>query len=318
MTVGFAAATWFNDQPVIMVASDARISVGADSVLTDVGVKTYELGGACAAVASGAARPPMMAAEVCRSVVESHNRSTPERRVNFLDTVRLFAYFLKRTASPQEPPSQVATAGFLTDGTPCLALVTIAPGFNKAGFISCPKGSTQALPVGTSEGKALLLRSIEAAKREGRPRLGSPVATILYMAKHAGAFRSVGGGIAVGACKGGGGNFSWPIVEIDGRRYLRGIDVTDSYRPNWPPPEVIAYDDSWCASLDHRVALMDNDFSPDKVIGSIPSIDIDAIDAASVFMQHNEPTEWSSGSLAMLTPGQPIGGANTPPSGTAR
>ena len=121
MTLGFAAATWFDDQPVVMVASDARVSAGTDSVLTDGGVKTYELGGACAAVAAGAARPPIMAAEVCRSLVEHHNRCNPERRVNFLNTVRLFAYFLKQTASAQESPSQVAVAGFLTDGTPCLS-----------------------------------------------------------------------------------------------------------------------------------------------------------------------------------------------------
>lgn len=299
MTLGFAAATWFEDQPVVMVASDARISAGTDSVLTDVGVKTYELGGACAAVAAGAARPPMMAAEVCRSAVEHHNRCNPERKVNLLDTVRMFAYFLKQTASRHEPPSQVAVAGFLTDGTPCLALVTIAPGFNKAGFISCPKGSTKAVPVGASDGKTLLLRSIEAAKQEGLPRLGCPVAALLYMAKHEGAFKTVGGGIAVGMCKGGGESFLWPIVEIDGRRYMRGIDVTESYRPNWPPPEVIHYDDSWCAALDQRVATMDNDFSPEKVIGSMPAIDIDEIDPASVFLTHDEPPEWSRGSLAL-------------------
>ena len=215
-----------------------------------------------------------------------------------LDTVRLFAYFLKQTASPKEPASQVAVAGFLTDGTPCLALVTIAPGFNKAAFISCPKGSTKAVPVGAMEGKVLLLRSIEAAKKEGRPRLGSPVAALLYMAKHDGAFKTVGGGIAVGMCKGIGENFSWPIVEIDGRRYLRGLDVTDSYRPNWPTPEVIDYDDSWYAALDQRVATMDNDFSSQNVIGSMPAIDIDEIDPACVFLTHNEPAEWSSGSVA--------------------
>lgn len=296
MTLGFAAATWFDDQPVVMVASDARIS-RTNSVLTDVGIKTYELGGACAAVAAGASRPPMMAAEVCRSVVDSHNRRTPERRINLLDTVRLFAYFLKRTSTAEEPPNEVAVAGYLGDGTPCLALVTIAPDFKKAGFISCPKGATFAVPVGVSDGKSLLLRSIAAAKEEGRPRLGSPVASLFYMAKHAGAFKTVGGGIAVGHCKRGDSGFSWPIVEIDGRRYLRGVDVTDSYRPNWPEPEVIEYDESWCAALDRRVALMDNGFSPEAIGGSIPAIDIDTIDPASVFITHDEPPEWSLGSL---------------------
>src|SRR5678816_2481927 len=94
-----------------------------------------------------------------------------ESRANVLSTVRLFAYFLRRTASARES-NQVAAAGFLANGTPCLAIMTIAPGFNKVGFISCLKGSTKAVPVGTSDAAVLLLRSIEAAKEERRPRLG--------------------------------------------------------------------------------------------------------------------------------------------------
>ena len=297
MTLGFAGATWFDDgRPAVMVASDSRVSVPG-GVLTDVGVKTYELGGACAAVAAGAARPPMMAAEVSRSVIETNNRLTPEKRVNFLDTVRLFGYFLGQTASDSER-SEVAVAGFLGDGTPCLALIRMAPGYKKAGFISCPKGATVVVPVGVLEGQRLLLRSVDAAKKEGLPRFGRPVATLFYMAKHEGAFSSVGGGLALGHCRGGETNFTWPIIEIAGRRYLRGIDVTDSYRPNWPQPEVIDYDESWCAKLDQAVAVTSDDqFSPESMGGSIPSIDLDQIDPTMVFAMHNEPPEWSCGSV---------------------
>jgi hypothetical protein len=278
-----------------VVASDSRVSLPT-AVLTDVGVKTYELGGSSAAVVAGAARPPMMAAEVTRSVIDNHNRRTPERRVNFLDTVRLFGYFLGRTASENES-NEVAVAGFLSDGTPCLALIRMAPGYKKAGFISCPKNATFVVPVGVSDGKRLLLRSVEAAKKEGRPRFGSPIATLFYMTQHEGAFSSVGGGLAVGNCIGGQENFTWPIVEIAGRRYLRGIDVTDSYRPNWPAPEVIAYDESWCATLDQAVSLMDDDFSPENMGGSIPSLDLNEVDATNVFVMHIEPPGWSEGSV---------------------
>jgi len=238
----------------------------------------------------------MMAAEVTRSVIENHNRRTPEKRINFLDTVRLFGYFLGRTTSENET-NEVAVAGFLADRTPCLALVRMAPSFKKAGFISCPKDATFVVPVGIPEGKRLLLRSVEAAKKEGLPRFGAPVATLFYMAKHEGAFASVGGGLAVGNCRGDEDNFTWPIVEIAGRRFLRGIDVTDSYRPNWPPPEVIGYDEAWCAKLDQAVALTDDDFSPEKMGGSIPSLDLDEVDATNVFVQSIEPPEWSSGSV---------------------
>lgn len=295
MTLGFAGATWFDGRPAVVVASDSRVSLPT-AVLTDVGIKTYEIGGSSAAVAAGAARPPMMAAEVTRSVIDNHNRRTPERRVNFLDTVRLFGYFLSRTASDKES-NEVAVAGFLSDGTPCLALIRIAPGYKKAGFISCPKDATFVVPVGVPDGKHLLLRSVEAAKKEGRPRFGSPIATLFYMTQHEGAFGSIGGGLAVGNCMGGQENFTWPIIEIAGRRYLRGIDVTNSYRPNWPPPEVIAYDEPWCAKLDQAVSQMDDDFSPENMGGSIPSLDLHEVDAANVFVMHIEPPGWSSGSV---------------------
>ena len=157
--------------------------------------------------------------------------------------------------------------------------------------------ATIAVPVGVSDGKSLLLRSIAAAKEEGRPRLGSPLASLFYMAKHAGAFNTLGGGIAVGSCRRGDSGFSWPIIEIEARRYLRGIDVTDSYRPNWPEPEVIEYDESWCAALDRKTASMESGLFPEDMGGSIPAIDIDTIDSASVFLAHDEPPEWSRGSL---------------------
>jgi hypothetical protein len=297
MTLGFAATAWLDDEPAAMVASDTRISLGA-SVATDMGVKTYELGARCAMVAAGAAHPPMMAAELTRSIVENHNRRTPERRVNFLDTVRMFSYFLKQVAGERAPANEVAIAGFLEGGSPCLARVVVSPGFNKAAFLTGPKGVTQLIPVGKDDGKGLLLRSVDAATKEGRPRFATAVATLLYIAMHDGAFQTVGGGIAVGTCQGLCEHFSWPIIEINGKRYLRGLDVSQCYRPSWPRPEPIEYDEGWCAALDRQVALMEDPLpSREGAMASVPSIDIDAIDPTTVFATHHEPEEWANGSV---------------------
>jgi hypothetical protein len=301
MTLGFAATTWVDDEPIAMVASDTRISSGA-TVATDMGVKTYELGARCAMVAAGAAYPPMMAAELTRSIVENHNRRTPEKRINFLDTVRMFSYFLKQVAGDRAPLNEVAIAGFLKGGSPCLARVVISPGFNKAAFLTGPKGTTQLIPVGKEDGKGLLLQSIDAAKKEGRPRFATAVATLLYIAMHDGAFRTVGGGIAVGTCQGIDEHFSWPIIEINGKRYLRGLDVSRCYRPSWPNPEPIEYDENWCAALDKQVALMEDPLlSRKSAVASAPSIDIDAIDPTTIFATHHEPEEWANGSLQPKT-----------------
>lgn len=297
MTLGFAASAWLDDTPLITVASDTRINVG-NSVASDSGVKTYELGARCAMVAAGSAYPPMMAAELTRSIVENHNRRTPDRKVNFLDTVRIFSYFLRQVAGERSAPNEVAIAGFLQAGTPCLARVVVSQGFNRAAFLSGPKGAMQLVPVGKDDGKSLLLRSVESAKREGRPRIGSAVATLLYIAMHDGAFNTVGGGIAVGTCDRSSDHFSWPIIEINGKRYLRGIDVSRHYRPTWPVPEVIEYDENWCARIDHEVAQMGDPLPIRQApAGSLPSIDIDAIDPETVFMTHDEPAEWANGSI---------------------
>lgn len=302
MTLGFAAAAWRNDEPVVIVASDTRISLGA-SVATDMGVKTYELGARCAMVAAGAAHPPMMAAELTRSIIENHNRRTPEKKVNFVDTVRMFSYFLKQVAGDRILPNEVAIAGFLEVGSPCLARVVVSPGFNKAAFIAGAKGATQLVAVGKDDGKGLLLRSIEAAKLEGRPRFASAVATLLYIAMHDGAFQTVGGAIAVGTCERSNEYFSWPIIEINNKRYMRGIDVSHCYRPTWPKPEPIDYDESWCAELDRKVAIMERPLpSPEGAMGSLPSIDIDAIDPATIFATHHEPAEWANGSMQRYSP----------------
>ena len=187
-----------------------------------------------------------------------------------------------------------------------MARVVVSPGFNRAAFLSGPKGATQLMPVGKHDGKNLLLRSVDAAKKEGRPRFATAVATLLYIAMHDGAFQTVGGGIAVGTCDGSSEHFSWPIIEINDKRYMRGVDVSQSYRPSWPEPEPIEYDERWCAALDRETALMNDPLpSPQNAMRSMPSIDIDAIDPATVFATHHEPPEWASGSVHSISPMQP-------------
>jgi hypothetical protein len=91
------------------------------------------------------------------------------------------------------------------------------------------------------------------------------------------------------------------VIEINGKRYLRGIDLSQSYRPTWPIPEPIEYDETWCAALDQEVASMDTPLPLyEKAAGSLPSIDIDAIDPTTVFMTHDEPAEWANGSVQRI------------------
>ena len=271
---------------MIAIAADTRISFG-DQRSTDAGVKTYELGGRYAMVASGHALPPMMAAELTRSLINNHNRRSPERQISFFDTIRLTSFFLKRAADEQGASCRVAAVGFLEGGAPCIASIVVSPGFNRAAFHKIDKGAKSVMPVGNEIGSRLLLESMAEAKRQNRPTIAAAINVLFYTSRHAGAFPTIGGGISVGTCMFESDNFSWPIVEINGTKFLRGMDITAAYRLGWPTPEIIFYDEEWCAELDRRVASLSA--QPIKPKGKLPGFDIDAIKPETLFTFHAEP-----------------------------
>jgi hypothetical protein len=265
MTLGFAAALWVSTEPpTVLVAADTRLS--ADQMtLTDAGIKTYELGGCAAMVAAGHALPALTAAETVRPIVENHNRRQPSRRMSFYDTCRLLGFFLKRSAEQQGWSCEAVVAGFLSSRTPALAHLVVSPERNRVSFFQPEKEGFIVIPVGNIAGKRLLLRGLMAAKREKRKLVASGVGLLWYMSRHPGAFTSIGGGISVGSCGAQDDAFSWPVVEIDGRLFMRGFDVTQYYRPGWPPSIMLPYDESWCSVLDQQV-----DLDPPSVDGFIP------------------------------------------------
>jgi len=181
MTLGFGAAAWTEEgERMVAIAADTRISFGYEHG-TDAGVKTYELGGRSAMVASGHALPPMMAAELTRSLVDNHNRRSPERKISFFDTVRLTSFFLKRAADEQGASCRVAAVGFLEGGAPCIASIIVSPGFNRAAFHKIEKGGTSAMPVGDEAGSRLVLEAMAEAKRQKRPTItAANQRTLLY------------------------------------------------------------------------------------------------------------------------------------------
>ena len=282
------------EPPTVLVAADTRLS-SAQTTLTDAGIKTYELGGRTVMVAAGHALPVLSAAEIVRAIVENHNRREPSRRMSFYDTCRLLAFFLKRSAEQPGWACEVIIAGFLSSGTPALARVIVSPDRNRVAFFQPEQEGFIAIPVGDFTGKRLLLRGLMAAKRENRSLVASGVGLLWYMSRHPGAFTSIGGGISVGFCSANDEAFSWPVVEVDGQRFLRGVDVTQYCRPGWPPPIVLLYDESWCSLLDEQVAL-----DAPLVDGFVPehgsSYEIDALSTPdTLFQMHNDPVGFERG-----------------------
>lgn len=252
MTIGFGIAVC-NERAgrCVGIAADSRLSSNG-STLSDAGVKTYALGGRSAMVAAGSALPAISAADIVRPFIEDHNR-TNKVPIGFYDTVRLVAFFLKRSCSAPGWSCQVVVVGFLQSGRPCLASVTVSQDKNRVTFFSVDDGQHHVLAVGEPNARSFLLQGLAAAHSEGRKIVESGLSIVRYMSKHPGAFNSIGGGLSLGSCDVGHSNFSWPHVQIDGRRYVRGVDVTDCARPSWPPAVSMHYDETWCADLDLRL-----------------------------------------------------------------
>jgi hypothetical protein len=136
------------------------------------------------------------------------------------------------------------------------------------------------------------------AKRQKRPTFASALAILRYTARLAGAFRTIGGGISVGTCESPADYFSWPVIEIDGSRFLRGMDVTAFYRPGWPAPEVIPYDEAWCAEQDQRIAWLSSPVHTRR--GTLPGFDIDAISKPETLFAFHEESDLSPQPYAEL------------------
>lgn len=272
MTLGFAAAAWDqNGNRDVFVAADTRISSVGGVGQVDAGLKTYELGARCAMVAAGLALPPITAAELTRSLVTGHNRSHPVE-VGFLTTVRIFSILLFRIAQPFRGLCQVAIAGFLRNGNPCLALVHVSPDFNRVAFRKVSVGNTLAIPVGDPHASRLLLTAMDWAHREKRSSIGAALNTLIYIAKHEGMWNSVGGALAVGSCSSGSESFEWPVIRVGSDLFLRGLNVTEQYREGWPPATSINYDEEWCARIDQET---DPDRQTDLPAGGeLPGFDI--------------------------------------------
>lgn len=259
MTIGFAIASWKAETgKLVGIAADTRIS-SEQRLLSDGGIKTYTLGGRAAVVVAGNALPAIFSAELVRPIIEDHNKHN-DTPMGFYDTAKLFSYFLVQNCVVAGWSCEAVIAGFLQCDTPCLAAITVLNGKNEIRFFSVSENNTIAIPVGNQKAKALLMNGLSEARRADLLVFNSGLAIIHYMGKIP-AYPSVGAAVSVGSCAATDDRFSWPIIDIDGKKYLRGIDVTESFRPNWPTPIEIEYDESRWSELDRGLSIEELDGS---------------------------------------------------------
>jgi hypothetical protein len=291
VTAGIAIASW-KDEALVLVAADSRVSRDKH-VLNDASIKTLEIAKRTGIVFSGPTTPAFVGADMVRTLVRLHRPQPGALSQGFFDVARLLGHFQSQAARNAGAIGETIVAGFYRSGAPGLAQIVITEDRSRIAYFSCPRGGTIALAVGAPEAKRLLLRGLEAAKHEGRRLTMTVVLVLEYMARHKGeTFGSVGGQISIGGCSSDAEEFSWPAIEVDGRRYWRGADVTASWNSTWSPPIPIDYDEEWCARLDQEAPSLPCPMSGDKPRGTAVTLDIKSIPSEEVFRIHHDPPEF--------------------------
>jgi hypothetical protein len=84
----------------------------------------------------------------------------------FYDTVRLFCFFLRRSASAADWSCAVLVTGFLESGRPCVAHVTVSPERNRVSFFNIEEHGRVVQAGGSPEARRFLLQGIALARAE--------------------------------------------------------------------------------------------------------------------------------------------------------
>jgi hypothetical protein len=256
MSLGFAVASMKSGAPEVAVFADTRVSMRDQDVVvhSNRAVKAFDLGDRFAMVAAGAALPPISTTEIVRRFVLSHDRNEPARQLGLCDVARMTAYFLAETRSAaSDNACEAVVAGFYSSGAPGLAHIHVSLEEDRISFYRALPHGVIVIPVGVPEGTQLINAALGVAKESGKPLVTSALSMLWHLINDPGEdFASIGGGITGATCSAG-APFSWPALQIVGRKYLYGLDVTDNYRATWPTPLALPYDAELCVSAVARL-----------------------------------------------------------------
>ena len=250
MTIGFAATIEVPGRGWGWVlAADSRTSL--PDAQADIGMKTYSIGERVGAVGAGNALSCATAIDMTRETTAA-SRGQPR---GFFNIVRAFAFFLDAVERERiwSDGCEVVLAGFLENGNPALAKIVSAPGRDTAVFVLAQTQPGVLLTlVGQSDAKEQIVSAMVRSLTERvETWMARAAGTIWYLCRHEGE-RTIGGGISLMACAPGEPAY-WPFVEVDGKRYWRGMDITGD--PSEGDVVELQYDESWHARVDENRTL---------------------------------------------------------------
>lgn len=242
MTLGIAIASRTPNYRMVFVMADSRLTLEDGHI--DCATKTLSLGPDAALVMAGTTTlPPMLAAECVRPFIYFGNaeRATKgEPPFSLWDITQQYVIAAEPImqevcGANADAVSHSVLAGFFRDGSPGLVDVFMKADQIHVALRRPPVGASVFVGVGVSTYIPVLIEAARRAATEPDP-VHELASVLLDVIRHEGV-PGVGGGIAMGWSYGD--KFQWPLLELDGRLYLRGQSVRP--QPGWPRPMRIKY-----------------------------------------------------------------------------
>jgi hypothetical protein len=266
MTIATLYAHFANKQDgAIGVMAGSRLS-WRSGAYADTAVKTHELDRRTLAISAGLGIVGITAAELTRSILAQtyeHAKIFP----GLWASVRVFTHFARMVRKelfcahedrdgPEVADNEFAIGGFYEDETPGIATIIMTKHENSVSFRRPYPGAELACTViGDYSAKDIVYAAyLEAARREMDFHEYVASAFWYLISSQSESMRGIGGGLSIGIClQREGFRVMWPMVEVNGVKYYRGVPISSEESASASSIWNIDIDTTKAARLDRLV-----------------------------------------------------------------
>jgi hypothetical protein len=223
------------DDGAIGAMADSRLS-WRGGAYADMAIKTHELDRRTLAISAGLGIVGITAAELTRSILaQTHDHAGIFP--GLWASARVFAHFARMVrrelhcayrdrGGPEVADNEFAIGGFYEDGTPGIATIIMTTHEDSITFRKPHPGTELACTaIGDYSAKDIVYAAYLAAARR-QVDFHEQVASALWylISSQSEAVRGIGGGLSIGIClQPLHFRVMWPMVEVSGVRYYRGV-----------------------------------------------------------------------------------------------
>jgi hypothetical protein len=242
--------------PQVSVFADTRLTIN-NSRTFDYFLKTRPLGPRTTVLAAGPSHPFVVAAELARPFIE---HTSAERRKKGLRSFTMWQEaglyldwawysYVKFGRSGEQG---ILIAGFFGNDLPGIVQAIFRESEIDIQLFVPTEDQPAIRVLGASPEYHPIIT--EAIRRSWQSHSVTPaLSAFLYLCKHEGVHQ-IGGGVTFGVCRASSEGFAWPIFELDGRRFHRGLEIDETFPFRNLSVQKVKYDSSLFAELEQQHA----------------------------------------------------------------